>query len=91
MLTERAQGLHLCPGEKPVVEVNRILFRVSGPALESSDTETRLRQIASADEIREFQGAHILSCYHHVEGQILLNILAFQEHENVRLEMRAVR
>lgn len=91
MLDERAQGLHLYPGEKPIVEVARTLFHVSGPRLEPSETETLLRQVASADEFREFQAAHMLSCYHHVEGQLLLNILAFKEHDQVRLEMRAVR
>jgi Tfp pilus assembly pilus retraction ATPase PilT len=91
MLVERAQGLHLYPGEKPVVEVTRTLFQVSGPPLEPADTETLLRQIASAHEFREFQAARILSCYHNVPGKTLFHIMAFREHEHIRLEIRVVR
>jgi Tfp pilus assembly pilus retraction ATPase PilT len=91
MLAEHAQGLHLCPGEKPVLEVARTLFCVSGPKLEPADTDTLLRQIATAEEYREFPASRILSCYHHVEGKALFNVLAFKEHEHVRLEIRAVR
>ena len=91
MLVERAQGLPLYPAEKPVVEVARTLFRVSGPPLEPDDTETLLRQIASTDESREFQASRMLSCYHHVQGKALFNVLAFKEHDQIRLEIRAVR
>ena len=91
MLAEGAQGLHLFPGEKPVVEVNRTLFRVSGPALEGPDMTTLLRQIASADEFREFKAMGIVSCYHHIPGKAPLHVMAFRECDRVRLEFRSVQ
>jgi Tfp pilus assembly pilus retraction ATPase PilT len=91
LIEEKAQGLHLYPGERPVVEVTRTLFRVSGPPLERGDTETLLRQIASADEIREFEGKGILSCYHHIPARALFHVMAFREHGLTRLEIRPVR
>jgi Tfp pilus assembly pilus retraction ATPase PilT len=90
MTVERAQGLHLCTGEKPVVEVTRTLFRVSGPTLEATDTETLLRQIASTQDFRDFQASGILSCYHHIPGKAPFHVMAFREQERIRLEIRAV-
>ena len=59
--------------------------------LEEGDTENLLRQLASAEELREFQASRLLSCYHHVEGKALLNVLAFREQNHIRLEIRSVR
>src|SRR5438128_1613555 len=91
ILGEKAQGIHLYPGEKPVVEVARNLFRVSGPALEPGDTQTLLRQVASAEEVRDFEAAGILSCYYHLPGRALFHVMAFRERDLVRLEIRPVR
>jgi Tfp pilus assembly pilus retraction ATPase PilT len=91
MLVERADGLHLHPGEKPVVEVARNLFQVSGPVIEPSDVEALLRQVASKEEFREFESARIVSCRHHVPGKAWFNVLAFREQGQVRLEIRSVR
>ena len=91
LIVERAHALHLHPGERPVVEAARNLFQVSGPPIESGDTETLLRQVAAKDEFREFQSARLVSCYHHVPGKGWFNVMAFREQEHIRLEIRAVR
>ena len=91
MLVERADGLHLHPGEKPVVEVARNLFQVSGPAIEPSDIEALLRQFASKEELREFQSSRVISCRHHVPGKAWFNVLAFREQGQIRLEIRSIR
>ena len=51
LLVERADAIHLHPGEKPVVEMSRTLFRVSGPPTEPGDLETILRHIATKDRV----------------------------------------
>lgn len=91
LLTEQASGLHLHPGEKPVVEVVRTLFHVSGPAIESNEIEQLLRHIATRDEYREFDSAGIVSCYYHVPGRAWFTVMAFREQGHTRLEFRAVR
>jgi len=90
MLVERADGLHLHPGEKPVVEVARNLFQVSGPRIEPGDIEALLRQVADKEEIREFQSVGIVSCRHHVPGRAWFNVMAFREQSQIRLEIRSV-
>jgi Tfp pilus assembly pilus retraction ATPase PilT len=91
MLVERADGLHLHPGEKPVVEVARNLFRVSGPRMEAQEIEALLRQIASKEEYREFLSSQVVSSRHHVPGKAWFNVMAFREQGQTRLEIRAVR
>ena len=91
LLVERADGLHLYPGEKPAVEASRNLFQVAGPAIESGDIESLLRQITTKDEFREFQASGIVSCYHHVQGKAWFTFMAFREQGQIRLEIRAVR
>lgn len=91
MLVERADGLHLHPGEKPVVEVARNLFQVSGPRIEAGDIEALLRQIASREEFREFQASQMVSCRHHVPGKAWFNVMAFREQSHIRLEIRSIR
>jgi len=91
LLTERADAIHLHPGEKPVVEMTRTLFQVSGPPIEPGDPEILLREIASKNEFREFQSAGFISCYHQVPGQGWFTFLAFREQNHIRLEIRLVR
>jgi Tfp pilus assembly pilus retraction ATPase PilT len=91
LLVERADALHLHPGEKLVVEITRNLTQLSGPPLEPRDIETLLRQVSSKEEFREFQSSRIVSCYHQVYGKQWFNILAFREQGQIRLEIRAVR
>jgi Tfp pilus assembly pilus retraction ATPase PilT len=91
MLVERADAVHLHPGEKPVVEVTRTLFQVSGPPIEPGDPDKLLRQIASKNEYREFQSAGFISCYHQVPGQGWFTFMAFREQNQIRLEIRVVR
>lgn len=91
LLAERADAIHLHAGEKPVVEVKRTLFQVSGPPIEPGDPDKLLRQIASKDEYREFQSAGFVSCHHQVPGQGWFNFMAFREQNHIRLEIRAVR
>ena len=90
MLVERADGLHLHPGEKPVVEVARNLFRVSGPRMEPGEIEVLLRQIATREEFREFLTSQMVSCRHRVPGKAWFNILAFREQGQIRLEIRSI-
>ena len=91
MLVERADGLHLHPGEKPVVEIARNLFQVSGPRIDPGEIEALLRQIASKEEFREFLFTQIVSCRHHVPGKAWFNVMAFREQGQIRLEIRSVR
>lgn len=91
LLVERADALHLHPGEKLVVEITRNLTELSGPPLEQRDIESLLRQIASKGQFREFQSARIVSCYHQVYGKGRFNVFAFREEGQIRLEIRAVR
>lgn len=91
LVVERADSLHLHPGEKPVVEKTRTLFQVSGPPVEPGDLEIILRHIASKDEFREFRSAGFISCYHQVPGQGWFTFMAFREQNLVRLEIRSVR
>ena len=90
MLVERADGLHLHPGEKPVVEVARNLFPISGPRLEASEIEILLRRIATKEEYREFLSSQVVSCRHHVPGKVWFNVMAFREQSQTRLEIRTV-
>jgi len=90
LLVERADALHLHPGEKLVIEITRNLTELSGPPLESHDIEKLLRQLASGEQFREFQSSRIVSCYHQVHGKGWFNILAFRQQGQVRLEIRAV-
>ena len=90
LVVERADAIHLHPGEKPVVEVTRTLFQVTGPPIEPGDPEALMRQIASKEQFREFQSSRIVSCYHQVHGKGWFNVLAFREQGHVRLEIRAV-
>jgi len=91
LVVERADALHLHPGEKPVVEMTRTLFQVSGPPVERSDLEIILRHIASKEQFREFQSAGFISCYHRVPGQGWFTFMAFREQNHIRLEIRSVR
>ena len=91
MVAERADGLHLHPGEKPVVESARTLWEISGLRIESKDIDTLLRQVASKEQLREFQSSRVVSCYHHVPGKAWFTVLAFREQGQLRLEVRSVR
>jgi Tfp pilus assembly pilus retraction ATPase PilT len=91
LLVERADALHLHPGEKPIVEVTRTLFQVSGPPIEPADPEKLLRQIASKEEFREFLSAGFISCYYQVPGHGWFTFMAFREQGQVRLEIRFVQ
>jgi Tfp pilus assembly pilus retraction ATPase PilT len=91
MLAERADGLHLHPGETPVLELARNLFRISGPPIEAGDVEALLRQISSKEEFREFQSSGIVLCYHHLPGRGWFAVMAFREQAQIRLEIRSLR
>jgi Tfp pilus assembly pilus retraction ATPase PilT len=91
LLAERADAIHLHPGEKPVVEMTRTLFQVSGPPIEPGDPEILLREIASKNELHEFESAGFISCYHQVPGQGWFTFMAFREQNHLRLEIRSVR
>jgi Tfp pilus assembly pilus retraction ATPase PilT len=91
MLVERADGLHLHPGETPVLELARNLFRISGPPIEAANIEALLRQVSSKEEFREFQSSGIVLCYHHLPGQGWFAIMAFREEGQIRLEIRSLR
>jgi Tfp pilus assembly pilus retraction ATPase PilT len=91
IMVERADGLHLHPGEAPVLELTRNLFRISGPVIEARDVETLLRQIASREEFREFQSSGIVQCYHHLPGRGWFAVMAFREQAQIRLEIRSLR
>jgi Tfp pilus assembly pilus retraction ATPase PilT len=91
LVVERADALHLHPGEKPVVESARTLWEISGPRIEPADIDALLRQIASKEQFREFHSLRVVSCYHHVPGQGWFAVLAFREQSQTRLEIRAVR
>jgi len=90
MLGERADGLHLHPGEKPVVEVTRNLFEVSGPPIEADDIVAVLRQVCSKKEFRAFELSRMISCRHHVPGKAWFTFLAFREQGQIRLEIRSI-
>jgi hypothetical protein len=90
LLVERADAIHLHPGEKPVVEVSQILFRVSGPSTEPGDPETLLCQIATKEEFRDFQSTRFISCYQHLPGKGWFNFMAFREQNRIRMEIRSV-
>jgi len=91
MLVEGADGLHLHPGEKLIVEVARNLFHVCGPRIEPGEIEALLRQIASKEEFREFVSSSMVSCRHHVPGKAWFNVPAFREQDHIRLEIRSMR
>jgi Tfp pilus assembly pilus retraction ATPase PilT len=91
MLAERADGLHLHPDEKPVVETDRNLFQISGPPIEFDEIQILLRRLASREQFLEFLSSGLVTCYHHVPGQAWFSVMAFREKGEVRLEIRAVR
>ncbi len=53
--------------------------------------KTLLRQIASSEEIREFQSSGIVLCYHHLPGRSWFAVLAFREQGQIRLDIRSMR
>ena len=91
LIVERADGLHVHPGEIPVLELTRNLFRISGPAIESANVEILLQQMASREEFREFQSSGTMLCYHHLPGRGWFAVLAFREQGQIRLEIRSLR
>ncbi len=93
LLSERADAVHLHPGERPVVEARRVLLLCSleGPPLEADETDELLRTVASDDDLSTFERDGMVCFYFHFETAAVFQVMGFRESGHVRLEVRRFR
>lgn len=88
VVAEGAAALHLHANESPVLEINRMLYRVEGPQIAPAEIDDLLTVLASADDIIELKLSG-LSCFYFIFGEAaVFHIMAFREDGTVRLELR---
>jgi twitching motility protein PilT len=88
IVSERAEALHLDPGEAPVLEVRRALHPLEGPKLKPDDMDQLFRTITTGDNLSEFASAGMVSFYFHFTDVAVFNVMAFRGEGHVRLEIR---
>jgi Tfp pilus assembly pilus retraction ATPase PilT len=90
-VAEGALAVHLHDGEPPVLELAELLICVEGPRLEPDAALGLLRTIAAPEELEELTRNKNALFRHRFSEGVVFRILAFREHDSVRLELRRVR
>ena len=88
IVSERAEALHLYPGEAPVLEVRRALQRLEGPKLKTDEVDQLFHAITVGDNLSEFAFAGIVSFRIHFADAAVFQVMAFRGESHVRLEIR---
>ena len=93
LFSERADAVHLHPGERPVLEVRRVLLvcPLEGPPLQADETEELLRGVASDDDLSKFRSEGMVCFYFHFRGVAVFQVMGFRESGHIRLEVRRFR
>ena len=88
LVSERAEALHLYPGEAPVLEVRRVLHRLEGPKLKTDEVDQLFHAITVGDNLSEFAFAGMVSFSFHFADAAVFHVMAFHGEGLVRLEIR---
>ncbi len=88
---DRCDAVHLHPDEPPVFEGKGVLFHLEDPRIGSKETEELLRNITSPERLREFQLEGRVCFEFRLREVAVFKVMAFREHDEVRLEIRSMR
>lgn len=87
---EKALAIHLCDGRPPLIEQRDCLDEIRGPDLEPDEALELLRAIAPPEELTALTRQRIALFWHRFSELLVFRVLAFEEHDHVRLELRIV-
>jgi Tfp pilus assembly pilus retraction ATPase PilT len=93
LFSERADAVHLHPGERPILEVRRVLLvcPLEGPPLQAQETEELLREVASDDQFSQFEHEGMVCFDFRFRDAAAFQVMGFREGGHVRVEVRRLR
>lgn len=88
IVSERGDAIHLHDGKPPVLEIRGQLHRLEGPSLDSGEGEKMFRGIAPEEEIKQAADKGLSAFAFRFGKDSFFRIMAFQEGDSIRLELR---
>jgi len=85
---ERAEGLSLHAGQRPVVHLGGEPHPIEGPLITSENAETLLRSLATTRQLRDFREHGTAEFIYTFQDSTQFRVQARMQHEQVQLELQ---
>ena len=88
VVSEKADGIRLCPGEPPCIVVAGESRPLQGPCIGPAETDRFLRAVANTRQMRQFWSEHLLECDFLFQGLHPFWVYASDDGESIMLELQ---
>jgi Tfp pilus assembly ATPase PilU len=90
LVTERAEGLSVRPGQAPVVHVGGDVHLMEGPSVSPEHAESLLRSLADMRQMREFRERGTAEFMFTFRESARFKVEARKEHDEVHFQIHAI-